>query len=39
VFRVKNTVAKVFVSTSKKATYGEALAFAKEAIGRIKAVK
>jgi len=39
VFRVKNTVAKVFVSTSKKATYDEAVAFAKEAIGRIKAVK
>ena len=39
VFRVKNTVAKVFVSTSKKATYEEAVVFAKEAIGRIKAVK
>jgi len=39
VFRVKNTVAKVFVSASKKASYEEALAFAKEAIGRIKAVK
>jgi hypothetical protein len=39
VFRVKNTVAKVFVSASKKATYEEALAFAKEAIGRIKAIK
>jgi hypothetical protein len=39
VFRVKNTVAKVFVSASKKATYEEAVAFAKEAIGRIKAVK
>jgi hypothetical protein len=39
VFRVKNTVAKVFVSASKKATYEEVLVFAKEAIGRIKAVK
>jgi hypothetical protein len=39
VFRVKNTIAKVFVSASKKATYEEAVAFAKEAIGRIKAVK
>ena len=39
VFRIKNTVAKVFVSVSKKATYEEAVAFAKEAIGRIKAVK
>jgi hypothetical protein len=39
VFRVKNVVAKVFVSTTKKTTYEEAVAFAKEAIGRIKAVK
>lgn len=39
VFRIKNVVAKVFVSASKKATYEEVLAFAKEAIGRIKAVK
>ncbi len=39
VFRIKNVVAKVFVSASKKATYEEALVFAKEAIGRIKAVK
>jgi hypothetical protein len=39
IFRVKNVVAKVFVSTIKKATYEEALVFAKEAIKRIKAVK
>lgn len=37
VFRVKNVVAKVFVSASKKATYNEAVTFAKEAIQRIKA--
>jgi hypothetical protein len=39
VFRVKNVVAKVFVSTTKKTSYEEALVFAKEAIGRIKDVK
>ncbi len=39
VFRVKNVVAKVFVSATKKTSYAEAVAFAKEAIGRIKAVK
>ena len=38
VFRVKNVVAKVFVSASKKATYEEALVFAKEAIMRINTV-
>lgn len=38
VFRVKNIVAKVFVSATKKATYDEALTFAKEAITRINAV-
>jgi hypothetical protein len=39
VFRVNNIVAKVFVSASKKTSYEEAVVFAKEAIGRIKAVK
>jgi hypothetical protein len=39
VFRIKNVVAKVFVSASKKATYKEAVVFPKEAIGRIKAAK
>jgi len=39
VFRVKNIVAKVFVAASKKATYEEAVVFAKEAIAKIKAVK
>ena len=39
VFRVKNVVAKVFVSTTKKTSYEEAVIFAKEAIGRIKAFK
>jgi hypothetical protein len=37
-FRVKNVVAKVFVSATKAATYEEALAFAKEAIEQIKGV-
>jgi len=36
VFRVKNIVAKVFVGSSKKASYDEILLFAKEAIRRIK---
>jgi hypothetical protein len=36
VFRVKNVVAKVFVSTSKKATYEQAADFAKTAIATIK---
>jgi hypothetical protein len=39
VFRIKNIVAKVFVSASKKTSYQEVVVFAKEAIGRIKAVK
>jgi len=39
VFRIKNVVAKVFVAASKKASYNEALVFAKEAIVRIKAAK
>ncbi len=39
IFRVKTVVAKVFVSASKKASYNDALLFAKEAIARIKAVK
>ncbi len=39
IFRVNKVVAKVFVSASKKATYNDALLFAKEAIDRIKAVK
>ncbi len=39
IFRVKRVVAKVFVSASKKASYNDALLFAKEAIERIKAVK
>ena len=39
VFRIKKVVAKVFISASKKATYEEALAFARQAIVRIKAVK
>lgn len=38
VFRIKNVVAKVFVSGSKKMAYADAEAFAKEAIARIKAV-
>jgi hypothetical protein len=37
VFRVKNVVVKVFVSTSKKATYPEVVIFPREAIQRIKA--
>lgn len=39
VFRVNKVVAKVFVSASKKATYEEALYFAKQAILSIKSVK
>jgi hypothetical protein len=39
IFRIKNVVAKVFISASKKATDVEMLVFAKEAIARIKAVK
>ena len=39
VFRVKKVVAKVFISGTKKATYNDALVYAKEAIERIKAVK
>jgi hypothetical protein len=39
VFRVKNVVAKVFVAASKKATYDEALVFAREAISRIRSAQ
>ena len=39
VFRVKNVVAKVFVSATKKASYEEAVGFAKEAIDRIRYFK
>lgn len=37
IFRVKNVVAKVFVAASKKASYDDALKFAKEAIIHIQA--
>ena len=39
IFRIKNVVAKVVVAVSTKATYNDALEIAKEAIGRINAVK
>jgi hypothetical protein len=39
IFRVKNVVAKILVAVSRKATYNDALELAKEAIGRINAVK
>jgi hypothetical protein len=39
VFRIKNVVAKVFISGSKKMTDAETLQIAKEAIARIKAAK
>ncbi len=39
IFRIKNIVAKVFVSATAKATDAEMLQFAKDAIARIKAVK
>ena len=39
IFRVKNIVARVLVVISTKATYTDALEIAKEAIGRINAVK
>ncbi len=39
VFRVEKVVAKVFISGTQKATYNDALVYAKEAIERIKAVK
>jgi hypothetical protein len=39
VFRIKNVVAKVFVSGTKKTTYADAVIFAREAAERIRAVK
>jgi hypothetical protein len=39
IFRIKNIVAKVFVSATGKATDAEMLQFAKDAIAKIKAVK
>lgn len=38
IFRIKNVVAKVFISGSKKMGYAAAEGYAKEAIARIKAV-
>ncbi len=39
IFRIKNVIAKVFVSATAKATDAEMLQFAKDAIARIKALK